>query len=167
MGRPERGQLLMRTAEVWAERSTCDRLHVGCVISRDGRILVQGYNGAPAGLPHCNHDCDCKGDFPYNLKADNGVTQTIHDKGCPAGLPCTRAVHAEQNAIAFAARYGVGLEGAEMYVTHQPCLPCAMSTINAGVQAVYFKEEYRLQDGILLLKEAGIKVLRMRDLADY
>ena len=147
-----RTEALMGTAYVWAERSTCDRLHVGAVIHRDGHILVQGYNGAPAGLEHCNHDCDCiyRGG-------------PAHDAQCNSVIPCYRSVHAEQNAVAFAARWGVGLEGAEIVVTHQPCLPCAMSIINAGIRSVTFNETYRVRDGWNLLLEAGITVDRTVD----
>lgn len=72
-------------------------------------------------------------------------------------------MHAEQNAISFAARWGVGLEGADASVTHQPCLSCAMSIINAGIVRVYYTEPYRLRDGLHLLEEAGITVIRMLD----
>lgn len=127
--RPTRDQALMHTAWVWASRSTCSRLDVGCVISRDGRILVQGYNGAPAGMPHCTHDSD---------------------------KPCTQAEHAERNAIAWAARNGVKLEGAEMHVTVSPCLSCAMTIVNAGVVKVMWAQEYRDRAGIQLLTAAHI-----------
>lgn len=67
-------------------------------------------------------------------------------------------MHAEQNAISFAARHGVGLEGATAWVTNQPCLSCAQSLINAGIDEVNFYLPYRLEDGTQLLKEAGIAV---------
>lgn len=126
----------MRTAQLWAERSTCSRLQVGCVIHREGRILVQGYNGAPAGLPHC---------------PDIGKPPHHEPENC-------RAVHAEQNAIAWAARTGVMLEGAELVCTHQPCLNCARLIINAGVGRVVYDAGYRLREGLDLLIEAGIPV---------
>lgn len=159
--RPSREHALMSTAYIWAERSTCSRLHVGAVVHREGRILVQGYNGAPSGLPHCNHECTCG--FPIEaLLAKHPQTKT-HRPGCNSLPEACRAVHAEQNAIAFAARYGVGLAGAEMSVTHQPCLTCARSVINAGISKVWFVEPYRLQDGLNLLVEAGIAVERIVD----
>lgn len=151
--RPTRARALMDTAFIWASRSTCDRLHVGSVIHRDGRILAQGYNGAPAGLEHCNHTCDCK-----RLKSI-APAAVHHWSDCAMLQPCTRAVHAEQNAVSFAARWGVGLEGAEAVVTHQPCLSCAQTLINAGITAVTYCHPYRLTDGLDLLEEAGISVL--------
>lgn len=149
----------MQTAYLWADQSTCSRLNVGAVFHREGRILVQGYNGAPAGLPHCDHTCECGWD-PESERAKLGAG---HKNWCPATSPCTRAVHAEQNGIAYAARWGVELKGAELSVTHQPCLSCAMSIVNVGVEKVWFSEPYRLQDGLNLLHEAGIKVERLLD----
>lgn len=130
--RPTRDELLNMTAFMWAKRGTCDRLQVGCVISRGGRILVQGYNGAPAGLPHCIH--------------------TELDR------QCNEAVHAEQSAIAWAARNGVKLEGAEMHVTNMPCVSCSMSIINAGIARVMYTLPYRIKDGVELLRRAGVEV---------
>lgn len=156
--RPERDKVLLHTAFLWAERSTCERLHVGAVFARDGRILVQGYNGAPAGMAHCDHTCNCDTEgYPYFVEEND---EWVHRSFCRAPLPCTSAVHAEQNAISYAARWGVELEGSILYCTHQPCLNCAMSIVNVGVKAVIFSEEYRLKDGIRLLETAGVKVLR-------
>ncbi len=121
----------MEIAHVIAKRGTCSRLQVGCVFVLNGRILVTGYNGAPAGLPHCVHE---------------------------NGEACTQSEHAERNAIAFAARHGVKLEGSTLYVTHMPCLACAMAIINAGVEAVYYRTPYRVLDGVELLKQAFISV---------
>lgn len=128
----------MATAYLWAERGTCERLKVGCVISREGRILVQGYNGAPPGLPHCPGD---KNFFDVHLPED-----------------CL-AVHAEQNAIAWAARNGVALEGASLHVTHMPCLACARSIITAGISSVMYADRYRDEAGFELLREAGLNVV--------
>lgn len=131
--RPSREFCLVATAFTWAERSTCSRLSVGAVVHRDGRILTQGYNGAPSGLPHCD----------YEHSSENCL-----------------AVHAEQNAIAFAAKYGVGLDGAGIVVTHQPCLSCARSIINSGIESVLYVQPYRLMDGVSLLLDAGLLVVR-------
>lgn len=132
MNRPSRHDMLMGVAGVVAARGTCNRLHVGAVISRDGRVLSTGYNGPPSGLPHCDHD---------------------------NGTPCDDAVHAEANVIAFAARYGTAVEGADVYVTHSPCSSCAKLLINAGVASVYYKTPFRDASGILLLTRAGIRCL--------
>lgn len=142
--RPSRDSVLIQSAWLWSERSTCSRLHVGAVFAQDGRILATGYNGAPAGVEHCDHTCDC--------------FDTPCDPGCNSLQPCEEAEHAERNAIAFAARYGVALAGSSLYVTHMPCLPCAMSIINAGVKEVHYQVPYRLTEGVELLERVGIQV---------
>lgn len=155
--RPSREELLVETAFVWAKRSTCSRLQVGAVIQRDGRILTQGYNGAPSGMPHCDHECDC------NPRQVMSLPDLFHDDECNSQQPCTISMHAEANAIAFAARWGVGLTNSEIVVTHQPCLACAMLIVNSGIRAVTYVLPYRLKDGINLLGEAGLRVEQYLD----
>src|SRR6266550_960546 len=106
--RPSRDSLLMDTATLWSRRSTCSRAKVGCVVSRKGRILVQGYNGAPANLIHCSHQCICGYSDPVYQPPE------AHLSNCPFPKPCIIAVHAEANAIAYAAKVGVSLEDTEM-----------------------------------------------------
>lgn len=156
--RIDRDTALMGTAFVWANRSTCSRLHVGAVISREGRILVQGYNGAPAGLPHCNHECTCPEGYPYQKEGDE-----VHRMGCPVPEPCLTAEHAERNAIAWAARNGVRLEGGTLHVTDAPCYNCAMSVVNAGLIEVVYVRPYRLTHGVDLLITASIRVTWLDD----
>lgn len=154
--RPSRDECLVATAFVWAKRSTCSRLQVGAVFHRQGRVLVQGYNGAPAGMPHCNHECNCA----YIASEIHGDE---HWHNCASVQPCNVAVHAEQNGIAWAARHGVALNESDLVVTHQPCLSCAKSIINAGVKSVTYVREYRLTDGVDLLRSAGIRVEQYLD----
>lgn len=130
--RISRDELLGNIAKLVAKRSTCQRASVGAVLARDGRIISMGYNGAPAGLPHCDHPAD--------------------------GEPCTRTVHAEANAIAFAAKNGVSTDGTTMYCTYSPCIDCAKLMINAGVARVVFWELYRDDTPLLLLEDAGVQV---------
>ncbi|ANA85748.1 deoxycytidylate deaminase [Gordonia phage Axym] len=127
-----REQWLIDLATVISQRSTCSRLHVGAIAVRSGQLLAAGYNGAPAGMPHCVHTDE---------------------------QPCTRAVHAEVNVIASAARYGASLDGAELYVTHSPCVSCAGLLINAGISKVTFYVPFRDAAGIELLEEAGVTVV--------
>lgn len=128
--------MLMRTATVISLRGTCERASVGAVIAREGRIISTGYVGAPSGLPHCT---------------------TV---GCEVGNHggCTRTVHAEANAISFAARAGTSTDGSKLYCTHSPCLECAKLIINAGIIAVYFETPYRDTSGLALLVTAGIGI---------
>lgn len=150
--RPDRDTTLLATATLFSDRSTCSRAHVGCVGARDGRILTTGYNGAPAGMPHCDHRCVCGPSDPGD---------EAHLDTCPAVNPCTIAAHAEVNAIAFAARHGVALEGSTLYVTMLPCLSCSLLIVNAGVVRVVFDQPYRDNSGLSLLLEAGIEVDRL------
>lgn len=137
-GRPTRDQMLMDMAQVIASRGTCTRLHVGAVIARDGRSLSMGYNGAPAGMPHCNHTMD----------EDPSVT-------------CPRVVHAEANAIIWAARWGVSTDGTELFTTHMPCLVCANLIVNAGIMRVVYSIDYRVRDGLDMLRQAKVKVTQL------
>lgn len=111
---------MLRVALTLSERSTCNRLDVGCVIAdEDGFILSTGYNGAPKGLPHCL-EVGC-------LMEDNH---------------CIRSAHAEQNAIITASRNGVSLNGGIAYVTHLPCLRCLHMLIQSGVRVIYYVISY-------------------------
>jgi dCMP deaminase len=85
---------------------------------------------------------------------------TLHENGCPAGDPCLVAVHAEANAVAFAARYGMATAGATLVVTMQPCLPCAQLVVNAGIIRVVFTTGYRDNAGRELLAAAGVQLNR-------
>lgn len=140
--------VLMGTAKLFGDLGTCSRLQVGAVAaSSDGVILSSGYNGAASGLPHCNHDCDCGfGDY------------TFHVDACFSRRPCTRAVHAEANVIARAAREQVSLRGATLVTTHATCGGCAGLIIQAGITRVVYEAEYRDPKALDLLRQVGIRV---------
>lgn len=133
--RGSRDLLLMRVAAQFAAQATCSRLLVGAVASKDGRILSTGYNGAPAGMPHCRHD---------------------FEEG-----PCTTSVHAEANAVAFAARHGVSLSGATLHTTHSPCMTCAHLLVNSGFVRVVYQSAYRDVSPLMLLEDAGVEVVKL------
>jgi len=136
--RPSWDDYFVQIAFTVAQRSTCDRAHVGCVLVRDRRILTTGYNGAPAGLPHCDD-----------------VGHLIVDGHC------VRTLHAEQNALIQAALHGVGTEGATAYVTHQPCLTCAKMLINAGVRRVVYAGNYPDDYSRRFLDAAGVELVHL------
>jgi dCMP deaminase len=136
--RPSWDEYFLQIAFTVAQRSTCDRAHVGCVLVRDRRILTTGYNGAPAGLPHC--------DEVGHLLVDGH---------------CVRTLHAEQNALIQAALHGVGTEGATAYVTHQPCLTCAKMLINAGVRRVVYAGNYPDDYSRQFLVAAGVALVHL------
>jgi dCMP deaminase len=83
-----------------------------------------------------------------------------HINGCPFPLPCTRAIHAEANAIIHAAKYGVGVDGAELHTTRMPCLNCAGMILNAGIKRVVYYEDHREESGLRLLQQAGLEVVK-------
>ena len=149
MTRPSMQQVLLEVAHVMATRGTCSRAQVGAVFALDGRILATGFNGAPAGLPHCDHDCDCEA-----IALPNGDIE--HHDECLVTAPCEVAVHAEANAIAFSAKHGISLNGSTLYTTLSPCLRCAQLLVNAGVRAVCMSTIYRDPSGIRLLNRSGV-----------
>jgi dCMP deaminase len=126
----------MEVARAIAERGTCERGFVGAVIAKDGRIISTGYVGAPSGASHCL------------------------DEGCEIGTHngCTRTVHAEANAIAFAARHGISTEASTIYTTLAPCYECAKLIINAGVERLVYEVNYRDIRGLTLLERTGLAV---------
>lgn len=154
MIRPGIDTTLMGTALLWEARSTCDRNHVGCVIAKDGRAIGTGYNGAPAGMPHCDHQEDLAPYIPFRLRPV-GVPDLPES---PLTRGCRVAIHAEANAIAYAARHGVSVQGATAYTTLSPCYDCSKLMIAAGLQRVVYNRSYRDPAGIDLLKRAGIEV---------
>ena len=122
----------VRMAAIWAENSYCQRRKVGCLVVKGNMIISDGYNGTPSGFENICED-------------ENNVTKPY-------------VLHAEANAITKIARSGNSSEGATMYVTASPCIECAKLIIQSGIRRVVYSEKYRLEDGINLLKRAGIEV---------
>lgn len=127
MTRPSWDQYFMDITRVVASRSTCMRRQVGAVIVKGKRLLTSGYNGAPQGLPHCS-EVGC-------LRNDRAIPSGERHELC-------RGTHAEQNAIVQAALYGVAIEGATLYCTHQPCSGCTKMIINAGITRIVYLSGY-------------------------
>jgi dCMP deaminase len=118
--RPDWDTYFMQMAQTVATRATCDRKHVGAVIVRDRVVISTGYNGAMAGMQHC--------DEVGHLMEDNH---------------CVRVVHSEMNAICQAAKHGARTDGATIYVTASPCWPCFKALVNAGIRKIVYGEFYR------------------------
>jgi dCMP deaminase len=134
--RPSWDAYFMATALLMASRSSCERLHVGCVIVSGGlqknRIIAAGYNGFLPGAPHAS-------------RVRNGHEQAT--------------VHAEQNAICDAARRGVSLEGATVYITHFPCINCAKILAAAGIACIMYHRDYRNDELVKeILTESGVNL---------
>lgn len=147
--RPDIDITLMTIASVWEERSTCSRNHVGAVIAKDGRHIGSGYNGAPAGMPHCEH-------VPIEEMYQPRILERAVIENPRAG--CKIAIHAEANAIAYCARHGVSIEGATLYTTLSPCYSCSQLIIAAGLVRVVYGRQYRDKAGLDLLHAADVLV---------
>lgn len=140
----------MGLAKLASTRSTCLRRQVGAIIVKDKKILATGYNGAPKGLPHCL-DIGC---LREKLKIPSGERHEL-----------CRAVHAEQNAIAQAAMFGVNINDGIMYSVTHPCSLCSKLIINAGIKKIVIEDSYPDKFSNEMLKQAGvkIKVLKKRE----
>ena len=125
-------QRYMRMARIWAENSYCERRKVGALLVKNKMIISDGYNGTPSG-------------FENKCEDENNVSKPY-------------VLHAEANAISKIARSHNSSDGATLYVTASPCIECAKLIIESGVKRVIFGEEYRIMDGVDLLKRAGIEV---------
>lgn len=141
--RPDRDEYFLKIAGFVAERSTCQRRKVGAVIVKEKRILATGYNGAPAGLPHC----DATGCLRQKLNISSGTRHEL-----------CRALHAEMNAILQAAYYGVNISESTLYATNQPCILCAKMLINARMKKIVIAAGYPDDDALELFKKAGVEL---------
>ena len=133
--------LYLRMARIWAENSYCLRRQVGALVVKDKMIISDGYNGTPSGFDNVCEDTN-QATFPYVL-------------------------HAEANAITKLARSSNNSDGSTLYVTASPCIECAKLIIQAGIRRVVYAEKYRLEDGIHLLRKAGIEVIYMEQKNNY
>lgn len=142
----------MQMAETVAEWSSCfqENRHVGAVIVKDKRIVATGYNGAPAGIKSCAERGEC-------LRRVRNIASGTMQEVC-------YAVHAEQNAIIQAAKLGIPLDGAVMYVTHQPCVICTRMIINSGIKKVIYKNGYPDDFALQLFAESNVEIIRFSDL---
>jgi len=141
--------------------STCSRKRVGAVIVKEGRCITWGYNGAPPGLPHCDenfHGWDNSEEITF-LPEDERQRRIEETKADLEEFGCRNATHAEANALAYAAKHGISTDGGTLYVTVSPCEVCARLLIAAGIETVYYDEEYRDYGGISLLKRAGARCI--------
>ncbi len=128
-------QRYLRMASIWAENSYCQRRQVGCLVVKDKRIISDGYNGTPSGFENVCEDED--------------------------GLTKPYVLHAEANAITKLARSHNNSEGATLYVTDSPCIECAKLIIQSGIRRIVFARQYRLTEGVDLLRRAGLEILHL------
>ena len=125
----------LRMAKIWAENSYCVRRQVGALVVKDKMIISDGYNGTPQGFENICED-------------ENNVSKPY-------------VLHAEANAITKIARSGNNSDGSTLYVTDSPCIECSKLIIQAGIKRVIYDREYRIMDGVDLLRRAGIEVINL------
>lgn len=157
--------MFSQICSVVAQRSTCLRSQVGALIVRDGRIVSMGYNGPVSGMPACK---EIPPRFQKLLDEYNSYALAKYEEykrniNMCMGPGCTRSLHAETNAIAFAARAGVSVEGCTMYCSMSPCINCAKVIVNSGIKELKYLEEYRDTSGLELLRKAGITVEQVKE----
>ena len=148
MNSPSFDEIYMELAQNLSRKSHCVKMKVGSVLTKDTRIVSLGYNGPPAGT----HNCD----------------QEWPETGCPRDTKgsCSLALHAEQNAILYASKLGVPIEGSTLYVTLSPCLPCARVIFTMGIKKVIYLNSYAeykgigTDEGVDFLKKFGVEVLQ-------
>ncbi len=142
MNQKEKQRLLdkryLRMARIWAENSYCQRRKVGAILVKDQMIISDGYNGTPAGFENV-----CEG--------DDGKTKPY-------------VLHAEANAITKVARSSNSSEGSTLYITASPCLECSKLIIQAGIRRVVYNDLYRIQDGLDVLRRAGVECEHLSDI---
>ena len=146
--RPAFDQIFMNLALDLAKRSHCVKAQVGAVLTKDTRIISIGYNGPPAGTHNCDEE------FPM--------------EGCPRDSKgsCSLALHAEENAILYAAKNGSQLEGTTLYCTLSPCISCARLIFQSGIKKVYFHSSYArykglpVDEGVEFLRKFGVETVQ-------
>lgn len=143
-------EIYMDLAKTLATRSHCVKAQVGSVLTKDTRIISLGYNGPPAGTYNCD--------------------EVWPDSGCPRDSKgsCSLALHAEQNAILYAAKNNMSINGATLYVTLSPCISCARVIYTVGIKRVIFLDSYakykglESDEGVDFLKKFGVEVIQFQ-----
>ena len=139
-------EYFMNITYLVAQRSTCLRRMVGAIAVKDKRVLATGYNGVPAGVPHCEE----VGCLRAKLQIPSGQRQEI-----------CRGLHAEQNVIVQAAVHGISIGGATLYCTTRPCITCSKMLINCGIKKIVYVEDYTDELSAEILQEAGVEAVQM------
>lgn len=148
--RPDWQEYFLKVMDTVAERANCDRGRAAAIIVRDKRIIATGYVGAPAGLPTCDEV--------------GHLIKVAYDERGGQKKHCVRTTHAEANAIAQAARYGIPIDGATIFIKMTPCLDCTKLLINAGIRKVVCRKRYHADhDSVKMLADAGVDLEVLSD----
>jgi len=175
-------KVMMDTAILWSKQSYCRRRQVGSVIAKDNRIVSIGYNGTTKGSSNdCEeHVIECAScGKKHNIDHMFDEYEDVHQVTCECGTTHNysdvylheyeeeflatkdETLHAEQNAIVYAAKYGIPITGTILYVTTSPCITCAKLIVQSGISRVVYKEAYKNEDGIALLLRHDIEVSKV------
>jgi len=150
MARPAWDEYFLKMIDNIAERATCDRGRSGCLVVKDKRIITTGYVGSPPGLPHCD-------------EVGHDMRKVVDETG-DVKQHCVRTIHAEQNAILQAAKFGIPIEGSTMYVKMEPCRTCAMMIISAGIKRVVCEKKYHAAEETReMFRQAGVELVTLSD----
>lgn len=159
-------RLFIKMAELVEQQSTCARLQVGAVLVKENRVISIGFNGTASGQQHCEdyfkelYEKEYKNEFP--TLADFMASRTFYD--LHGKFSIDNELHAEQNAISFAAKNGIATQGGTIYVTWSPCVHCAKVIVSAGIKKVFFKNLYdRSQEGIYFLRKNNIECRQLTE----
>lgn len=128
-------EAMIKTAHIWSQLSSCNRLKVGAVLAKNNRIIGVGYNGTISGM---SNDCE----------DEQGKTRD-------------NVIHAEKNVLLFCAKEGISVDGASLYVTHSPCLNCSSSIAQSGIKNVFYMIDYKCDRGIKQLVKFGVDVFQI------
>lgn len=142
MQRITRKKLFTSILDLFEQRSTCERGKVAALIIKDKRIISTGYNGSAPGSIHCGDHCDLS-------------------------KPCNQAIHAEVNAIAYASKIGISLNGSTLLCSMSPCINCTRLIIQSGIKFVYFKTKYRDSEHLTELLQSGIIFDHIKDMKQW
>ena len=144
ISRPTWSELFVETTLLFAKRSSCLKTQQAALLVKDNRIISFGINGSPAGHINC-------------LEYSEAIC------GKDSNGSCFLGIHAEQNAIGYAARNGIDTEGCSIYCTQSPCISCAKLAVASGIKEFYYISNYRLDDGIKFLEQAGVSIKRIKN----
>jgi len=159
----------MAAAEVYAQLSSATRLKVGCVIVKENTIIGIGYNGMPSGWDNECEDVEFVPDSPeldYETMKSDGYTFGSHKEfaGWVRKKTKYEVLHAETNAIAKVAKSTNSTDGADLFVTHAPCIDCAKLIYQSGIKSVFYKDTYRNDDGLMFLQKCNVEVNYVKNL---
>lgn len=154
----------LQQAFIVAQESKCLSYKVGAMIEKDGRVISSGFNGTVTGRPNCDevaHDMGWSKDVVENGRTVRRLMECHSDEY--SKWADRHVIHAEMNAILFAARSGSSIQGATMYVTMSPCIQCAKTIAQSGIKTLVYCDDYAKSDGEWIdeLKQVGIKVIKL------